>query len=50
VERQPIGTVSDNQLLDTHEYEVKFLNGHAESMSANLSAQNLFSQVDEEGH
>jgi hypothetical protein len=46
----PIGTASDNPLLDTREYEVEFLDGHIESMSANLIAQHLFSQVDEEGH
>ena len=50
MERQPIGIVSDNQLLDTHEYEVKFLDGHVKSMSANLITKHLFSQVDTEGH
>ena len=49
-EGRPIGTASDNPLLDTREYEVEFLDGHVESMSANLIAQHLFSQVDEEGH
>ena len=49
-EGQPIGTANDNPLLDTREYEVEFLDGHVESMSANLIAQHLFSQVDEEGH
>ena len=49
-EGRPIGTANDNPLLDTREYEVEFLDGHVESMSANLSAQHLFSQVDEEGH
>jgi hypothetical protein len=49
-EGRPIGTASDNPLLDTREYEVEFLDGHVESLSANLIAQHLFSQVDEEGH
>jgi hypothetical protein len=49
-EGRPIGTANDNPLLDTREYEVEFLDGHVESMSANLIAQHLFSQVDEEGH
>jgi hypothetical protein len=51
-EGHPIGTANDNLLLDTHEYEIEFLDGHVKSMSANLIAQHLFSQVDEqqEGH
>jgi hypothetical protein len=47
---RPIGTANDNPLLDTREYEVEFLDGHQESISANLIAQHMFSQVDEEGH
>ena len=47
---RPIGTAHDNPLLDTREYEVEFLDGHKESLSANLIAQHLFSQVDDEGH
>jgi len=49
-EVRPMGTANDNPLLDTREYEVEFLDGHVESMSANLMAQHLFSQVDKEGH
>jgi hypothetical protein len=49
-EGRPIGTANDNPLLDTREYEVEFLDGHIEPMPANLIAQHLFSQVDEEGH
>jgi hypothetical protein len=40
----------DNLLLDTQEYEVEFLDGHRESLSANVIAQHMFSQVDEKGH
>jgi hypothetical protein len=47
---RPIGTANDNPLLDTRQYEVEFLDGHQESLSANLIAQHMFSQVDEEGH
>ena len=46
----PIGMANDNPMLDTHEYEVEFLNGNHESLSANIIAQHIFSQVDEEGH
>jgi hypothetical protein len=49
-EGHPIRTANNNPLLDTREYEVEFLDGHIESMSVNLIAQHLFSQVDEEGH
>ena len=46
----PIGTANDNPLLDTREYTVEFTDGHTESLSANILAQNLFSQIDEEGN
>jgi hypothetical protein len=49
-EGRPIGTAHDNPLLDTREYSVEFLDGHKESLSANLIAQHLFSQIDEEGN
>ena len=49
-EGRPIGTANENPMLDTREYEVEFLDGHCESLSANIIAQHLFSQIDEEGH
>jgi hypothetical protein len=49
-EGRPIGTAHDNPLLDTREYDVEFRDGHSESLSANLIAQHLFSQIDEEGN
>ena len=49
-EGRPIGTANDNPLLDTREYEVEFMDGHNESLSANLIAQHLYSQIDEEGN
>jgi hypothetical protein len=49
-EGRPIGTANENPMLDTREYEVEFLDGHRESLSANTIAQHLFSQIDEEGH
>ena len=45
----PIGKASDNPRIDTREYEVEFQDGHLESLSANLIAQNLYSQIDDEG-
>ena len=45
-----IGVAIDNPMLDTQEYKVEFLDGHCKSLSANVIAQHLFSQIDEEGH
>ena len=49
-EGRPIGTASENPLMDTREYTVEFTDGHTEALSANLIAQNLFSEIDEEGN
>jgi hypothetical protein len=46
----PIGTANDNPILDTHMYEVEFQDGHRASMAANAIAENLFSQIDDEGN
>ena len=49
-EGRPIGIGSSNPLTDTRVYEVEFLDGTKESLSANIIAENLLAQVDEEGH
>jgi Reverse transcriptase (RNA-dependent DNA polymerase) len=46
----PIGTGHDNPVLDTRIYEVEFGDGQVLEYSANVIAENLYSQVDEEGH
>ena len=46
----PIGVAHENPLLDTRVYEVEYLDGKTASLSAKAIAENLFSQVDEEGH
>ena len=46
----PIGTANDNPILDTRIYEVEYLDGYKASLAANTIAENLFSQVDEEGN
>ena len=46
---RPIGTAHENPHLDTREYTVEFTDGHCEALSANLIAQNLFSEIDDEG-
>ena len=45
----PIGTAHDNPLLDTRSYIVEYLDGHEEAMHANLIAEHMYSQVNENG-
>jgi hypothetical protein len=47
---QPIGMAHKNPLFDTRMYEVEWLDGHKEQLSANVIAENLFAQVDSEGN
>ena len=47
---RPIGTASENPLMDTREYAVEFIDGHSEALRANIIAQNFFSEIDEEGN
>ena len=49
-EGRPIGMAADNPLLDMRAYTVKFPDGREESLTANLIAQNLYSQLDKEGN
>jgi hypothetical protein len=49
VEGRPVGRPSDNPLLDSRQYEVEFLDGETEILTANIIAENLLAQVDEEG-
>jgi hypothetical protein len=46
----PIGTAHSNPSIDTRIYEVTFPDGHIKEYTANIIAQNLYSQLDEEGH
>ena len=46
----PIGTANDNPILDTLLYEVEYLDGHKASLAANTIAENIFAQIDDEGH
>lgn len=47
---KPIGTRNPNPLMDTREYEVLFPDGSVNSYVANTIAENIYSQVDEEGN
>ena len=46
----PIGTESTTPLVDTRAYEIEFIDGTTETLTANIIAENLLAQVDEEGH
>ena len=46
----PIGRASDNPLLDSRKYEVEYADGNVEELTANIIAENLIAQVDNEGH
>ena len=47
---KPLGVASSNPLTDTRLYEVEFLDGDKEVLSANVITENLLSQIDHEGH
>ena len=45
---RPIGTASENPILDSRMYEVKYEDCHKVAMAANAIASNLFAQVDQD--
>jgi hypothetical protein len=45
----PIGMRNSNPMMDTREYEVTFPNGSVNSYFANTIAENIYSQVNQEG-
>ena len=47
---KPFGKASNNPLMDTRQYEVEFDDGSIEVLAANIIAENVLAQVDEEGH
>jgi hypothetical protein len=46
----PMGRRKPNPLLDTRNYEIEFPDGSTAAISANTIAENLYAQVDAEGH
>ena len=46
----PIGTESTNPFIDKRAYEIEFIDGTTEALTANIIVENLLAQVDEEGH
>ena len=49
-EGKSVGSMNNNPLLDTIAYELEFSDGMTEVITANIIAQNLLAQVDEEGN
>eukprot|EP00957_Ditylum_brightwellii_P154519 11759374-Ditylum_brightwellii.AAC.1 len=45
---QAIGRTHPNPLFDTHTYDVEFIDGSVERYQANMIAENMFAQADEE--
>ena len=48
-EGKPMGRPHTNPLLDSRKYEVEFADGYSEELTANVIAENLIAQVDDEG-
>ncbi|MGH7954979.1 MAG: hypothetical protein ACREOZ_03375 [Gloeomargaritales cyanobacterium] len=46
----PIGRHNRNPILDTRIYNVEFPDGHVQEFAANVIAESLYSQVDDEGN
>ena len=46
----PVGTSHQNPILDTREYEVQLPDGSVECYTANMIADNIYAQVDDEGN
>ena len=49
VDNIPVGKRNANPILDTRVYEVQFPDGSSDSYAANTLAENLYSQIDDEG-
>ena len=49
-EGKAVGNMNNNPLLDTWAYEVEFADGTTEVITANIIADNILAQFDEEGH
>ena len=45
-----MGVANNNPILDTRQYEVEFLDGQVEILTANIIAENIIAQADNEGH
>jgi hypothetical protein len=50
IDGNPLGKANQNPILDTRLYNVEFPDGHTAAYAANVIAENMYAQVDEEGH
>ena len=50
IDGKPIGSKHNNPLLDSRVFEVEYDDGSIEALSANVIAENILAQVDDEGH
>ena len=46
---RPIGRPSNNPMMDSRQYEIEFVDGKTDVVAANIIAENLLAQIDEEG-
>ena len=46
----PFGKYSSNPYHDTSSYDVEFNDGHVESFAANLIAEHIYEQFDDDGN
>jgi len=50
IDGNPVGTYHSNPIMDSSQYEVEYLDDEIGILTANIIAENLLAQVDEEGH
>ena len=50
VDGKIIGDYNNNSILNTMIYDVEFPDGEVQEYSANVIAENIYAQVDVEGH
>jgi hypothetical protein len=49
IEGNPVGRANSNPLLDSRKYLVEYADGSNEELTANIIAENILSQIDDEG-
>ena len=49
IEGNPVGRANSNPLLDSRKYLVEYVDGTNEELTANVIAENILSQIDDEG-
>ena len=50
VNGEPMGNAHKNPLLDSRQFEVEYIDGTIETLSANIIAESILAQIDDEGH